>query len=299
MYFLLKSLSHVHHANFWILFLLQRNQDVDSVVLEDLLCSTRVPNISRFEFFPLLLQYRSGLPVQVHHTGQSAPQSTQYLTKTCGICHPCAIFPKWFGNLHAWVGELSAASPWPCRAFVAARKLHVWHHVWGSFWWRNLELIRRRSSLSNCMVLREGFRLLPHEQYTMPISQCKAQSEHCFLEEVSQRSKISVLPMSVTNFFDFSFERVNFLRLTQVLQAKLLVGVILKLLNQLFDCFSTIRVLLLDCRMRYAWDSTIQRSRCWFPVTSRYALVVRGFSCFLIRLILLSTLRIRLQYNTR
>ena len=35
-YFLLKSLSHVHHAVFFILVLLQRNQDVDSVVLEHL-----------------------------------------------------------------------------------------------------------------------------------------------------------------------------------------------------------------------------------------------------------------------
>ena len=35
-YFLLKSLSHVHHAVFLILVLLQRNQDVDLVVLEHL-----------------------------------------------------------------------------------------------------------------------------------------------------------------------------------------------------------------------------------------------------------------------
>ena len=55
-YFLLKSLSHVHHAVFLILVLLQRNQDVDSVVLEHLLHSRRVPIFSRFEFFPLLFQ---------------------------------------------------------------------------------------------------------------------------------------------------------------------------------------------------------------------------------------------------
>ena len=67
-YFLLKSLSHVHHAVFLILVLLQRNQDVVLVVLENLLYSTRVLNSSRFEFFPLLLQYRSGLPMQVRHT---------------------------------------------------------------------------------------------------------------------------------------------------------------------------------------------------------------------------------------
>ena len=66
--------------------------------------------------------------MQVRHTEKSAPQSTQFLTKTRGICHPCAIIPKWFCNHHAWVGELSAASPWLCCTFVAARKLHVWHH---------------------------------------------------------------------------------------------------------------------------------------------------------------------------
>ena len=29
---------------------------------------------------------------------------------------------------HAWVGELSATSPWLCGTFVAVRKLHVWRH---------------------------------------------------------------------------------------------------------------------------------------------------------------------------
>ena len=36
-YFLLKSLSHVHHAVFFILVLLQRDNVVDSLVLEHLL----------------------------------------------------------------------------------------------------------------------------------------------------------------------------------------------------------------------------------------------------------------------
>ena len=48
--------------------------------------------------------------------------------------------------------------------------------------------------LSSCLVLCDGLRLLPHEQYTMPICQYKAQSGHCVLEEVSHSSKISVLP---------------------------------------------------------------------------------------------------------
>ena len=39
-YFLLKSLSHVHHAVFSFLVLLQRNPVVDSCVLEHLLYST-------------------------------------------------------------------------------------------------------------------------------------------------------------------------------------------------------------------------------------------------------------------
>ena len=39
-YFLLKSLSHVHHAVFSFLVLLQRKQVLDSLVLEHLLYST-------------------------------------------------------------------------------------------------------------------------------------------------------------------------------------------------------------------------------------------------------------------
>ena len=39
-YFLLKSLSHVHHAVFSFLVLLQRNPVVDALVLEHLLYST-------------------------------------------------------------------------------------------------------------------------------------------------------------------------------------------------------------------------------------------------------------------
>ena len=63
--FLLKSLSHVHQAVFLILGLLQGNQDVDSVVSEHLLYFQRVPNFSRFEFFPILLPKKSGPPMQV------------------------------------------------------------------------------------------------------------------------------------------------------------------------------------------------------------------------------------------
>ena len=81
--------------------------------------------------------------------------------------------------------------------------------------------------------------------------------------------------MSVINFFDSSLNFINLLRLTQVLQERLLVKVILELLNQLCDRFSAIRVLLLDCRMRYAWYSVVNVAATSFPVTSvRCALVV-------------------------
>ena len=81
----------------------------------------------------------------------------------------------------------------------------------------------------------------------MPISQYEFQSGHCFLEEISQSSKISVLPMWVTNFFDSSLNLTNLFSLFQVLQERLLVR----------DLFFAIRVLLFDCRMEYAWDSTV------------------------------------------
>ena len=162
------------------------------------------PNFSHYGLFPLLLQHRSDLPVQVRHAEESALQSTQFSTKTRGICHRCAIFPKWFCTHHAWVGELSATCPWLERTFVAVQKLHVWHH--GVVLFDDVTGIDKASKffLSNFVELCEGVRHLQHEQYTMPISQYTLQSGHCFLEEVSQSSKISVLPMSVINFFDSS-----------------------------------------------------------------------------------------------
>ena len=70
------------------------------------------------------------------------------------------------------------------------------------------------------------------------------------------------------------FAERNLFGLIQVLQEKLLVRVTLELLNQLFDCFSAIRVLLLDCRMRYACYSFVDVAAVGFAVTSRCALVV-------------------------
>ena len=69
-------------------------------------------------------------------------------------------------------------------------------------------------------------------------------------------------------------KRINLFGLIQVLQEKLLVRVVLELLNQLFDRFSVIRVLLLDCRMRYALYSKVDVAAAGFPVTSRCSLVV-------------------------
>ena len=55
-------------------------------------------------------------------------------------------------------------SSWLSSTFVAARRLHVWHHGVGSSWCRYLELIRRWSS--SCpifLVFCEGVRHLPHD----------------------------------------------------------------------------------------------------------------------------------------
>ena len=104
--------------------------------------------------------------------------------------------------------------------------------------------------------------------------------------------------MSVINFFDFSLNvlisSVSFKSYT-----KDSYRLILELLNQLFDRLFAISVLLLDCTMRYSWHSIVTVAATGFTVTSRYGLVVRGFSCFLLKLILLSTLRVRLQINSR
>ena len=66
LYFPMKSLSHVHHAVFLFLVLLQRNPEVDSVVLEHCI-QRKYPNC-RFECIPLVLHNESGLPMQIRHT---------------------------------------------------------------------------------------------------------------------------------------------------------------------------------------------------------------------------------------
>ena len=89
-------------------------------------------------------------------------------------------------------------------------------------------------------------------------------------------------------------ERINFLSIIQVLQEKkLLVRVILELLNQLFGCFSAIRVLLFDCRMKYVWFSAVDvaaailsserafncTNTLCFDEVSKYFCMVRSLVC--------------------
>ena len=50
-------------------------------------------------------------------------------------------------------------------------------------------------ALFNCRFLSDSCIHLPQVQYTMPTSWYNEQSGHCILEEVSQSSKYSVLPM--------------------------------------------------------------------------------------------------------
>ena len=94
----------------------------------------------------------------------------------------------------------------------------------------------------------------------MSIPQCKTQSGHCILEEVFAKLEFLCIAHVGDQLLRPFAERINLFGLIQVLQERLLVRVILELLNQLFDCFSAIRVLLLDCSMRYAWYSLPQVS---------------------------------------
>ena len=76
-------------------------------------------------------------------------------------------------------------------------------------------------------------------------------------------------------------ERIHFFGLTQIFQEELLVGVTLELPDQLFfACFSAIRVLLLDCRLRYATYSVVDVAS-GFPAAAECALV-GGLEIFLL-----------------
>ena len=75
----------------------------------------------------------------------------------------------------------------------------------------------------------------------MPISQYKAQSGHCISEDVSQCSKISVLPISVIKSFDSFTEWIDLLSFGEVLW-QVPIRVFLELLNQSFDCIFAITI---------------------------------------------------------
>ena len=91
--------------------------------------------------------------------------------------------------------------------------------------------------LSTFLVLCEGVRHLPHEQYTVPISQYKLQSGHCFLKEGFAKLEDLGIAHVGDQLLRLFAELINLHRLFQVLQERLLVRVILELLNQLFDRF--------------------------------------------------------------
>ena len=70
-------------------------------------------------------------------------------------------------------------------------------------------------------------------------------------EEVSQSSKISVLPIVGDPLLRLFTELINLPRLIQVLQERLLVRVIFELLNQLFHRFFAYKLLRNFCPMRF------------------------------------------------
>ena len=86
---------------------------------------------------------------------------TQYLTKTCGVCHHCAIFPECFSNHHFCACELSSAFH-----VLGLRRLDF-------FFLMTQARIDRQSYLSlfDCRFLSDGCMHLPQVQYKMPASQ--------------------------------------------------------------------------------------------------------------------------------
>ena len=95
-------------------------------------------------------------------------------------------------------------------------------------------------------------------------------------------------------------EWISLLSFVRDLQQQIPVRMILELLNQSFDCFFAICVLLLDCRMRYAGNSVINVTATGFPVLDAlFAVMVGGFSRFGIKRILTSKLRICRKYDAR
>ena len=105
----------------------------DSLVLEYLLYSKKLSRIFRSDFFHALWPRRNGLPMRFHRIEWYVPRSTQYLTKTCGICHHRAIFPEWFCNHHFCAYGLSSAYYVLCGTWLSAQMASVWHREWDFF----------------------------------------------------------------------------------------------------------------------------------------------------------------------
>ena len=173
-------------------------------------------------------------------------------------------------------------------------------HGWGSSWWRNREWIRRHSSsYPTVWSFARVLDFFHMNSNTMPISQFLAQSGHCLHWKGFRKAPRSLYcpcrwSTSSTFLLNVLISSVSF----KSCRNNSCVRVILELLNQLFDRFFAIRVLLLDCRMRNAWHSVVDVAVAGFPrnFPMRFS-GLRDVAYFLIRSTLLSTLRIRLQYE--
>ena len=127
----------------------------------------------------------------------------------------------------------------------------------------NIE-VTSRLFWSHSVGLCEDFIFLPQLQQIIPVSQWALQLGHCCLEEFSQSSKISVLFCS-----RFFAELVNLLRLSQILNKRIFILVVLELFDQPLDFVLAYCVLRLDCRKRYSSNSVIHGAVTGFSVTFR------------------------------
>ena len=156
-YFLLKSLSHVHHAVFSffneIRSLIHWSFNTFFIQLE---CPTFLVSSSFLSCcnIGVVCQCKFVILNNLLFSHLISDKDLRYVSSLCHLS-------KMVCTHHAWVGELSAASPWLCSTLVAG--------------------IDKASKffLSNFLVLCEDLRHLPDEQYTMPISKYKLQSGHC------------------------------------------------------------------------------------------------------------------------
>ena len=192
--------------------------------------------------------------------------------------------------------------------------VHVRPHGW------SMSGIDRTSYLSlfNCRFLSDGCMNLPQVQYTMPASQCCAQSEHCISEEISHSSKYSVLP------FDFSLNGLDSSILLKFSIDESQFGWFSKCWISFFLDFLAVGIFFLNSWVRYTLNSVINvtatnflvlRSVIFFEMfvtrilemwatnflvlRALFALMVGVFSHFEIRMILASMLQIWREYDSR